>query len=131
MDVGNPNNFPRIVEIHGKDFDKITSNIIGKTYNDPQTTETVNSVFDKYGYAMCPHTAIAYKGLTDYLSEEKQECVGVFLSTAHPAKFLDVLDERVAKGVVIPDNLKQVMKKIKKSILMSNQYDDFKSYLLS
>jgi threonine synthase len=131
MDVGNPNNFPRIVEIHGKDFDKITANIVGKTYNDPQTTETVNSVFDKYGYTMCPHTAIAYRGLSDYLSEEKEECVGVFLATAHPAKFLDVLDERVAKGVVIPENLKEVMKKIKKSILMSNQYDDFKSYLLS
>ena len=131
MDVGNPNNFPRIVEIHGKDFDKVISNIVGKTYNDPQTTETVNSVFDTYGYAMCPHTAIAYRGLSDYLAEEKTECVGVFLATAHPAKFLDVLDERVAKGVVIPDNLKEVMKKIKKSILMSNQYDDFKSYLLS
>jgi len=131
MDVGNPNNFPRIVEIHGKDFDKITSNIVGKTYDDPQTTETVNSIFDKFEYAMCPHTAIAYKGLSDYLSEEAQECVGVFLATAHPAKFLDVLDERVANGVLIPDNLKEVMKKTKKSILMSNQYEDFKKYLLS
>lgn len=131
MDVGNPNNFPRIVEIHDKDFGKITSNIVGKTYNDSQTTETVNSVFDKFEYTMCPHTAIAYKGLSDYLSEESQECVGVFLATAHPAKFLDVLDERVANGVLIPDNLKEVMKKTKKSILMSNQYDDFKKYLLS
>ncbi len=131
MDVGNPNNFPRLVEIHEKDFGKMTSNIIGKTYNDAETTETVNSVFDQYGYTMCPHTAIAYRGLSDYLAEQKGDFVGVFLSTAHPAKFLDVLDERVAKGVVIPHNLQEVMKKTKKSIIMSNKYEDLKIYLLS
>lgn len=131
MDVGNPNNFPRLEEIHDKDFQKITSNLAGKTYTDEQTRAAVLEVFEKHGYAMCPHTAIAYLGARDFAKEEGKELVGVFLSTAHPAKFLDVTDERVAQSVKIPQNLQEVMKKEKKSILMSNKYEDLKAYLLS
>jgi threonine synthase len=131
MDVGSPNNFPRLEEIHDKEFAKMTANIVGKSYDDTQTTETLNTVFQEYGYAMCPHTAIAYRGQNEFLKEEGKDLVGVFLATAHPAKFLDVLDEKIAKAVVIPENLQQVMKKQKESILMSNRYEDLKTFLLA
>lgn len=131
MDVGKPNNFPRLQEMHGKEFEKIISNVTGKSYTDEETTESVNTVFEKYNYVMCPHTAIAYRGLTDYLKEENKEVTGVFLATAHPAKFLDVLDEKVAKNVIIPYNLQLVMQKKKTAIILSNEYQDLKEYLLS
>jgi len=79
---------------------------------------------------MCPHTAIAYRGLTEFIQGENKELAGVFLSTAHPAKFLDVMDPEVVKSVVIPENLKLVMQKEKVSILLSNNYADLKDYLL-
>ena len=131
MDVGNPNNFPRLEEIHDKEFAKVTANVVGKSYADEQTRETMLEVFNKHSYAMCPHTAIAYRGASEFLKEEGKDLIGVFLSTAHPAKFLDVLDEKVAKAVKVPQNLQEVMKKEKQSILMSNQYEDLKKFLLS
>jgi threonine synthase len=131
MDVGNPNNFPRLEEIHDKNFQKVIGNLVGKSYSDAQTIETLNSVFEKHGYAMCPHTAIAYSGLADFMKEEAKDVVGVFLSTAHPAKFLDVLPEKVAAAVKVPKNLQEVMKLSKKSIVMSNQYEDLKKFLLA
>jgi len=130
MDVGNPNNFPRLEEIHDKDFKKIVSNLVGKSYTDAQTREAINSTFEKYGYAMCPHSAIGYMGISDFLKEENKDLIGVFLSTAHPAKFLDVMDAPVAQSVVIPSNLQEVTKKKKESIIMSNKYEDLKAFLL-
>ncbi len=131
MDVGNPNNFPRLEEIHDKDFQKIVHNIVGKSYSDAATKEAINSVFEKYHYAMCPHSAIGYLGISDFLKEEKKDLIGVFLATAHPAKFLDVLDGPVAASVQIPVRLQEVQKKTKESILMSNQYEDLKRFLLA
>lgn len=131
MDVGNPNNFPRLEEIHDKDFQKIIANLVGKSYTDAETKAAINEVFEKHNYAMCPHSAIGYAGTRDFLKEENRDLVGVFLSTAHPAKFLDVLDEPVAKSVKIPQNLQEVLKKTQHSILMSNKFEAFKSYLLA
>jgi threonine synthase len=131
MDVGNPNNFPRLEEIHDKDFQKIVSNIVGKSYTDAQTKDAFHSVFKKYHYAMCPHTSIAYLGLQDFLKEEGKDLVGVFLATAHPAKFLDVLDEEVTASVKVPQSLIDVQKKEKRSVLMGSNYGDLKSYLLA
>ena len=130
MDVGSPNNFPRLQEMHGKSLETMQHNITGKRYSDEETTETVNDVFEKYKYAMCPHTAIAYRGLSEYLSEQSKELTGVFLATAHPAKFLDVIDSKVADSVVMPENLKLVMQKEKVSIILSNEYQELKEYLL-
>ncbi|MBC7390873.1 MAG: threonine synthase [Opitutaceae bacterium] len=130
MDVGSPNNFPRLQEMHGKSFETMKHNITGKRYSDAETTETVNNVHAKYNYAMCPHTAIAYRGLAEYLNNQSKELTGVFLATAHPAKFLDVIDTKVADSVIMPENLKRVMEKEKVSILLSNNYQELKDFLL-
>ncbi len=130
MDVGNPSNFARIQALFDNDLEKTKSEIIGKAYNDEATRKAMKAVFNETGYIMCPHTAVAYLGLSEYLKESGSEAAGVFLSTAHPAKFIDIVEETIDKKIAIPEKLELVLKKEKKSILMSNIFNDFKQFLL-
>lgn len=131
MDVGNPSNFPRMVALNGGEYDVVKENITGYAYNDDQTKETVKKVYDETGYVMCPHTAVALRGLDDYMQSSEQEVTGVFLSTAHPAKFTDVVEPIINKEVPLPQKLKDIIDREKKSIKMSKEFDEFKNYLLS
>jgi threonine synthase len=130
MDVGNPSNFARIQALFDSDLEKTKSEIAGKSYDDEATRKAMKSVFNESGYIMCPHTAVAYLGLSEYLKESGSNATGVFLSTAHPAKFIDIVEETIDKKLEIPEKLELVLKKEKKSILMSNIFNDFKQFLL-
>lgn len=130
MDVGNPSNFERILDIFGEDFDNITANIVGKHYTDEETKETITAVYNDQGYILDPHSAIGYRGLKDYLSEEEKDLQGAFLATAHPAKFLEVVEPLITGEVEIPNALKEEMDKSKQSIPMAANFDELKAYLL-
>jgi threonine synthase len=127
MDVGNPSNFVRMLNLYGNDFEKIQNEIKGISFNDQQTEELIREVHDEFGYLMCPHTAIAYGGLKHFL---KPEDTGVFLSTAHPCKFKDVVDPLISEEIEIPFRLKEIIEKEKQAISMSTDYADFKAFLL-
>lgn len=128
MDVGDPSNFARVLDLYGNSATLIRQDIAGCRYTDEEIGRTISSLYDKYGYLTDPHGACGYQGLTDLLSDGE---TGIFLETAHPAKFKDTVEKIIGKPVEIPERLKDFMKKEKKSIKMTNRFEDFKEYLES
>lgn len=130
MDVGNPSNFPRIKALNGLEYESIKNQMTGQRYNDEVTVYAIKRVFEETGYVMCPHTAVAFLGLVDYRKETGFDGNGVFLATAHPSKFSDVVEETIGEEVEMPERLKKIISKEKQSTKLSKEYEDFKSWLI-
>jgi threonine synthase len=128
MDVGDPSNFIRIREIYGQDFNKIKENLVSFSFSDEQTRAAMRKVFDETGYVMDPHGAIGYLGLMKYLESHK-DVQGIFLETAHPVKFLEVVEPVIEKAIDLPVQIQQVMGRSKKASFISN-YEQLKTFLL-
>lgn len=131
MDVGNPSNFVRMQILAGEQYAEVIKHIVGDFSDDVATRATMKEVFERTGYVMCPHTAVAYRGLSSYVQHQGEEVSGVLLSTAHYAKFLDVVEETLSTKVAIPERLSALLSKEKVAIPMSTVFSDFKKYLLS
>lgn len=129
MDVGNPSNFPRLKALYGDDYETIKEKLVGFAYTDDQTRACMKEVYDRTGYVMCPHTAIAYLGLKDYLKTTTIEATGVFLSTAHYAKFLPEVEPVLGKSLPIPARLEALLAKEKIATELSTDYPTFKAFL--
>jgi len=129
MDVGNPSNFVRMMDLY-KDLPSISVDLTGAWYTDQQTRDSILEIHRNYGYQACPHTAIAYKGLKDYVTQAGTELNGVLLSTAHPAKFKTIVDEVTGKSVDIPHGLQKALESQKSTISMEADYEILKAYLL-
>jgi threonine synthase len=128
MDVGSPSNFARILDLYGNSHQKISTVIKGFRYSDIQIRETINKVFDQTGYLVDPHGACGFMALEEFL---KHDQIGVFLETAHPAKFSETVAQIIGKEKVpLPEKLAEFMKGEKKSVAMENDFNHFKSYLL-
>ncbi len=127
MDVGDPSNFARILDLYGNDHDAIAAEISGCTYTDEQISETLHDCYEKNHYLLDPHGAVGYRALSEYLQPDE---VGVFLETAHPAKFKDTVEKIIGDKVEIPAKLQAFMKGEKKSIAMTKDFADFKSFLM-
>ena len=128
MDVGDPSNFARIYDLYGKSHERITSLISGATYTDNQIRETMRQCYQDTKYILDPHGACGYQALVDGLKDDE---VGVFCETAHPAKFKEKVDDILGIDVTIPDRLAAFMRGEKQSVPMSKDFADFKQYLLS
>ena len=128
MDVGNPSNFPRIIELFHKQHSSVSSTINGYWFNDLQTCQGMKDLQKKYSYQADPHGAIAYLGLNKY--QDKNKCIGIFLETAHPAKFPAEVEMATNMKVQIPVKLKNLMVLKKMSVRMQNDYKSFKSFLM-
>lgn len=128
MDVGDPSNFARIYDLYGKSHERITSIISGATYNDEQIKQAMRQCYEETGYVLDPHGACGYQALADGLKPGE---MGVFCETAHPAKFKEKVDEILGISVDIPARLRAFMEGEKQSVPMSNDFADFKQYLLS
>ncbi len=127
MDVGTPSNFDRILDLYNHSYDKISSVIKGFRYSDEQIRKTIKKVFEKTGYLCDPHGACGYMALEEFLETDQ---VGVFLETAHPAKFTETVEHVVGKGnVPLPQKLAEFMKGKKKVISVSSDFNQFKNYL--
>lgn len=129
MDVGNPSNFFRLLDLYDKNFDTLTHDITGYSYTDEQTKEAMRKVFSEKDYVMDPHGAIGYLGLMEYLKADGN-VTGIFLETAHPAKFHDVVSAALGESIPLPATLEKFMTGKKSTTLMSNKFEDFKAYLL-
>lgn len=130
MDVGNPSNFARMAALYENSVEKIREDVVGFSFTDEQTKEALAKVYADSKYIMCPHTAVAYLGLKKYVSSQDKKLSGVFLGTAHPAKFMDVIDEDIAKNIVLPTSLKAAMAKDKKAVQMAPDFKLLKDFLL-
>ena len=128
MDVGDPSNFARIYDLYEKSHAAITADMSGATYTDKEIAETIKEVKAETGYVCDPHGACGYRALKEGL---KQGEVGVFLETAHPAKFKDTVDAILGDNIEIPAKLQAFMKGTKQSIPMSKDFAAFKQFLLS
>lgn len=128
MDVGNPSNFARVYDMFDGDLQKIRSVVSGATYSDEQIRETMKSCFDSNGYILDPHGACGYRALEEGLTEGE---TGVFLETAHPAKFKETVESAIGAEVEIPERLAAFMRGEKKSVEMSADFDSFKNFLMT
>ncbi len=128
MDVGDPSNFARIYDLYKGDHDAIAAEISGATYTDAQIAETVCNCYEQTGYLLDPHGACGFRALSEGLREG--EC-GVFLETAHPAKFKSTVEGIINAPVAVPEKLAAFMKGQKQSVPMSRDFADFKAYLMS
>ena len=131
MDVGNPSNFVRMSRLLNDDIQLIGQMVKGYFFDDDQTRTAMLDVYRKTGYVLCPHTAVAYLGLKQYMAEESGAVSGVVLSTAHPAKFLDLVEDTLGEKIHIPENLGKLLSKKKEAVRMPAIFSDFKSWLLN
>lgn len=129
MDVGNPSNFPRIKALFNNDYDEFKANIQGCFYDDEQTRACMADVYARTGYVMCPHTAIAYLGLQDYLKTIDYPVSGVFLSTAHYAKFLPDVEVTLNQKLPIPERLESLLSEEKIATQIGTEYSEFRAWL--
>lgn len=127
MDVGDPSNFARIYDLYGGSHEAIKKDISGETYTDEQIRETVQAVYNETGYLLDPHGACGYRALAEQLQPGE---TGVFLETAHPAKFLQTVESIIGVEVQIPEKLQAFMKGQKESVPMEKDFASFKSYLM-
>lgn len=131
MDVGNPSNWVRIVDMFKEDADSLKELITGFSYNDEETTVAVEKIYNSYNYIACPHTAIAWQALKDWQQDQPTgKATGVFLSTAHPCKFPDVMPKHISKAIGIPDEVKDLEGKTKHAASLGTGFAGFKRYLL-
>jgi len=102
-----------------------------ESFTDSLTQQTMLSVFDQTNYVLDPHSAVGFLGLKSYLSKLENNNIGIFLETAHPSKFINIVEEVIRKHIDIPDRLAELKEKEKVAFKMANQFDLFKEYLLS
>lgn len=127
MDVGDPSNFARILYLYDNDHDTISTLISGATYSDGVIYKTMAECFADHGYILDPHGAVAYRALCRLMLPGEN---GVFLETAHPAKFKETVDKAIAPGSVeIPEKLAAFMNGSKQTVSLSSDYADFRNYL--
>ena len=128
MDVGDPSNFARILDLYGHSHETIRGFISGATYTDEQIAETVADTYVRTGYLLDPHGACGYRALREMLQPGEQ---GVFLETAHPAKFRDTVEAIVKSEVEIPEKLQAFIRGTKQSVPMTAEFEDFKVFLMN
>jgi threonine synthase len=129
MDVGNPSNFVRILEIFGHQFPELKDRLSAYTITDAETEATIREVYEKWNYLADPHGAVGYLALQRYLAEHPGQ-KGIFLETAHPVKFPDAVERITGQPIPLPAELGSIMQLEKKSTLILPEYAALKSYLL-
>ncbi|WP_396590216.1 threonine synthase [Allomuricauda sp. R78024] len=127
MDVGDPSNFVRIRHLYQNDFSKLQENLSSYSFLDEATKSAMQKIYSESGYVADPHGAVGYLGLKEY-QKSNPNVYGIFLETAHPVKFLDVVEDTLGLSPEIPPQIQKVMGKEKKSIKISS-YEELKSYL--
>jgi threonine synthase len=130
MDVGDPSNFVRIMEIFQQQFANLTAKVSSCSITDEVTRQTLLEVYNQHNYLCDPHGAVAYRALEDYLQIHPDE-KGIFLETAHPVKFFDVVEPVIGQTVEIPESIKADLEKEKKSTVIEAGATELKSFLMA
>ena len=128
MDVGNPSNFIRIQKLYDNDFEALKNNLSAYSFSDEQTKEALSAIYKGSGYIADPHGAVGYLGCKSY-REKNPAAQTIFLETAHPTKFLDVVEAVVPEKIALPPQIQAVIEK-EKSALFVEDYSQFKTFLL-
>jgi threonine synthase len=146
MDVGNPSNLVRLFEMFGNDYSRIKNFISSYSISDEETSETISRVYKNYNYTLDPHGAVAYASLEKYLNEAVGQATnnskpqslrlgtlrgrsGLFLETAHPVKFSNVVEKATGVPIEFPESMKHLLHLQKNSVLIEAKYEALKSFL--
>ena len=129
MDVGDPSNFVRILELFHHQFKELKNTLSSVSISDDDTRKTIKEVFEKESYLLDPHGAVAYLALQNYLKEHRQQ-KGYILETAHPVKFYDVVEPVIHEKIPIPDSVEGILSKEKLSTVMEPGFENLKEFLL-
>jgi len=129
MDVGNPNNFPRLLDLCRKRLEYVRREIWGHGASDQETLAEMKAVWDKYRYIADPHTAVGILGWEAYKKEHAEPAQGLVLATAHAAKFAEIVEKAIGIAPPLPDRLANYLKRPKLSVPMTSRYEDFKEFL--
>ena len=130
MDVGNPSNFVRILEIFHHQFPELKNKLSSYGITDAETLATIQEVYQNENYVLDPHGAVGYLSLQRYLKENENE-KGIFLETAHPVKFPEAVEKSIERKIEIPAELQSMMEAEKKSIKIKTDYISLKEILLN
>lgn len=128
MDVGDPSNFVRILELYDESYERLAHDLSGYAFTDEQTREAMRKLKSEFNYTADPHGAVGYLGLSAYL-EAHSNCFGTFLETAHPAKFKSEVESTLGTPIVLPEQLARLMDRPKKSVPIRD-YAEFKAFLM-
>ncbi len=132
MDVGNPSNLERIVDLYSEGAANVRKDISSSSWSDELTKEGIREVFEKYNYVMDPHGAVGYQALKQFLSSYDAGSVnGIVVETAHPAKFKSTVDETIGRDIEIPERLASCLTKKKNTVLLGNDFKALKDYLVN
>ena len=129
MDVGNPSNFIRIIELFHQQFSSLKNKMSSISVDDATTERTMKDVYQKNHYTLDPHGAVAYYALENYLQTNNGK--GFILETAHPVKFPDTVEKAIKNSIEFPEQVKHLLSAKKKSILMNASFKDFKEWLMN
>jgi threonine synthase len=130
MDVGDPSNFVRILDLFDHNHAWISAHIKGYSYSDREIREIIRKVYNKTGYLCDPHGATGYQAARSF-RDMNPDYTGIFLETAHPAKFLETVEDVIGKPVEIPARLAEFQKRKKQSKVIGTEYEVFREYLLT
>jgi threonine synthase len=130
MDVGNPNNFPRLLDLCRNRLENVRKEIWGHGASDAETLAQMKSLHERYGYVSDPHTAVGMLGWEAYRREHPEPMQGLILATAHPAKFADVVMKAIGSAPPLPDRLAAYLQRKKLSLPVSSDFEEFKQFLM-
>ncbi len=129
MDVGNPSNFSRMLALYQNNWEAMKADVSGYSYNDDETKKAIAAVLENHNYLCDPHGAVGYLALEEYL-DGKPNAKGIFLETAHPCKFSEVVEEVIDMKVAIPESLEAMQGKPQYKQPISADYEQLRNYLL-
>jgi len=130
MDVGNPSNFERMKSLFNNDVSEFKNEIKSYSFSDEETKSAMIKVKDEFNYTLDPHGAVAYLGLQKYSERSNEDFIGVLLETAHPAKFVEVVEEVLKEKIEIPEKLEAFNRREKQSMEFSTDFELVKGYLM-
>ena len=129
MDVGNPSNLERIRRLYDDDLDRLRADLSGSRFTDQEVLAAIADVHRRTSYVLDPHSAIGYLGLREHLREGEEQ--GIFLATAHPAKFADIVSDAIGEPVELPAALRERLELPEKVVELSADYDDFRAHFVA
>ncbi len=129
MDIGRPNNFPRILALHDDDYDAVKKVCWGASFRDEETERHIRKIHTETGYIMCPHTAVGHLAMEKFAADIAEPFTRITVGTAHPSKFADSVERILHTDIPLPEPLAKAMRKKKRMHVMEPTLDALSDYL--
>lgn len=130
MDVADPSNFVRILQLFSNSLPSLQQEMSSYSYTDQQTVAAMEQVWQQHGYMLDPHGAVGYLGLKHYMEQHGGNATGIFLETAHPVKFADTAPKGLQGAITVPNRVKALFDQPKHAVLLPNDYDALKAWMM-